>query len=381
MSADLVVFGEDWGEHPSSTQHLVQRLAVDRRVVWINSIGMRRPRLTARDLGRLVGKARNFAGRGRTPADPQPPGNAKPLPPGLTVHSVAAIPAPGSRLAYALNRRLLARQVRRLLDERRIARPVLWTSLPTALPAVGTLDETAVVYYCGDDFGALAGVDHAPVQDMERALVTSADLVLAASDVLATRFPAGKTLVVPHGADISLFATPAARAPELPADRPTAGFYGSLSTWIDVDLLAAVAARMPEWRFTFVGPVQTDVGRLVALPNVDLLGALPHARLPGFAQHWTVSLIPFRSCPQIDACNPLKLREYLAAGAPIATTDFPALGPYRDLVEIGSDAASFETAIRQAARDTARNAERSARVAGETWDRRAADVAAAIDAL
>ena len=31
MTADLVVFGEDWGAHPSSTQHLVRRLIGDRR--------------------------------------------------------------------------------------------------------------------------------------------------------------------------------------------------------------------------------------------------------------------------------------------------------------------------------------------------------------
>ena len=31
-------------------------------------------------------------------------------------------------------------------------------SLPSAVDAIGSLEESAVVYYCGDDFGALAGV-------------------------------------------------------------------------------------------------------------------------------------------------------------------------------------------------------------------------------
>lgn len=383
MNSDMVVFGEDWGEHPSSTQHLVQRLAAHRRVVWINSIGMRRPRMTARDIGRLAGKARSLTGLGRASAGlPKQDGLAPAeRPAGLSVHSIAAIPAPGSRIAYALNRRMLGRQVRHLIEARGLVRPVFWTSLPTALPAVGTLGEKAVVYYCGDDFGALAGVDHVPVQTMERALVSRADLILAASDVLAARFPEEKTRVVPHGADIGLFANPAPRAPELPIDRPCAGFYGSLSSWIDFELLARVAARMPDWQFVLVGPVQADLWGLPSLPNVQLLGPLPHARLPGFSQHWSVSLIPFKSCPQIDACNPLKLREYMAAGTPIASTDFPALAPYRDFVHLGGDAASFEVAIRNAALDGARNGERRARVASETWDHRAADVAAAVDAL
>ncbi|MGL5800632.1 MAG: hypothetical protein ACRCYN_11340, partial [Plesiomonas sp.] len=49
----LVVLGEDWGGHPSSTQHLIKRLLHDRQIIWVNSIGLRRPRLNRRDLSRL----------------------------------------------------------------------------------------------------------------------------------------------------------------------------------------------------------------------------------------------------------------------------------------------------------------------------------------
>ncbi len=39
---DLIVFGEDFGGLPSSTQHIVARLSKTRRVIWINSIGLRK---------------------------------------------------------------------------------------------------------------------------------------------------------------------------------------------------------------------------------------------------------------------------------------------------------------------------------------------------
>ena len=41
-AAPMIVFGEDWGAHPSSTQHLMTRLAGDRDILWVNSIGLRR---------------------------------------------------------------------------------------------------------------------------------------------------------------------------------------------------------------------------------------------------------------------------------------------------------------------------------------------------
>ncbi len=373
--ADLVAFGEDWGRHPSSTQHLIKRIGIDRQVLWVNSIGMRRPQLTVRDMQRALSKV--FAAPPTATA--QAPVEAPPA--GTTVTSPLAISWPGSRAAFAANRRLLQRQINARMTERGMTRPVLWTSLPTALPVVGTLGERAVVYYCGDDFGALAGVDHAPVLEMERRLVEKADLVLAASDVLAARFPAHKTLHVPHGADITLFQLPASRAHDLPTDKPVAGFYGSLSSWIDIELMATVADLMPHWWFVFIGNVETDVSALAAKPNVRLLGKRAHSQLPGYAQHWKASLLPFRDNAQIRACNPLKLREYMAAGRPIVSTDFPALRPYHDLIHVAAGPHSFAAAIAASTQEPDRAKQRQRRVQGETWEARAAQIERALEQL
>lgn len=376
MSSSLVVFGEDWGRHPSSTQHLVRRLAADAPVLWVNSIGMRRPRMTVRDVKRAANKV--FAPRRPVAANGD---EAAARPSNLTVVSPLVVPWPGSRLAFAANRMLLACQLAPRLAERGMTRPILWTSLPTALPALGQLGEKAVVYYCGDDFGALAGVDHEPVLAMEAALVAKADLILAASETLAARFPRAKTRLVPHGADIALFSTPVAPAHDLPRDGPVAGFYGSLADWVDVELLAHAAKTLPNWQFVFIGAIETDVQPLRGLPNVTFLGPRAHNDLPGYAQHWQASLLPFRDCPQIRACNPLKLREYLAAGREIVTTDFPALGPYRDLVTVANGRDAFADAIRASATAPGRANERRARVSLETWEARAAEVAGALAAL
>lgn len=377
MKAPLVVFGEDWGAHPSSTQHLVRALMAERRVLWVNSIGLRRPRLNARDLRRGARKALDAVApwrRGEMPAQGEP---AAPV-----VLQPLAVPLPGNRLARAANRRLLGGALRRALRRQGLERPVLWLSLPTAVDAIGAADERAVVYYCGDDFGALAGVDGGPVAALEQELATRADLVLAASPALAAKFPGPKTALVPHGADVARFSAPAPRPADLPAGGRVAGFYGSISPWVDIGLLAEAARRLPAWRFFLVGPVDTDVSALAALGNVTLAGPRPHAALPGYVQHWDVSLIPFCDTTQIRACNPLKLREYLAAGTPVATTPFPALDGYRDLVEIGRTPEAFAAAIARAAAEGRRRApQRQGRVAGETWEARARQVAALLAGL
>lgn len=378
MTIDLIVFGEDWGRHPSSTQHLVKRLAADRRVVWINSIGLRRPRFGSADLKRIVQKLQaalfGRSGNGN-------PAEREPLPPNLTVVAPLAVPWPGNPLAAALNRFLIGRQVRRVMAERGIARPVLWASLPTVVDLMGAFGERATIYYCGDDFGHLAGVDHGPVTRAEARLAVKADHILAASPALAAKFPAAKTTMLPHGADIALFADAVPRAADLP-DGPVAGFYGSLSAWLDQDLLADVARRLPHWTFLVIGEVRVPVERLTAVPNIRLVGPRPHGALPGYSQHWQASLLPFIDNAQIRASNPLKLREYLATGQPIVSTPFPALDAYADLIAIAPDAAGFAAAIDRTLHEPdLRRAERRDRVRSETWEARAAQVATLIDEL
>ena len=376
MPRGIVAFAEDWGGLPSSTQHIVERLARDRDVVWVNSIGMRRPRLDARDLKRLVAKASALARRRGSRSS-----SSAATPKRLSIVRPAAVSWPGSRLASVVNRLALGRQVRAAMASRGMRKPIFWTSLPTAVPLVGALEEGPIVYYCGDDFGALAGVDHGPVLVMERELVARADLILAASEPLAARFPPDRTVLAPHGVDFDRFAAPAPRAVDLPSGGPIAGFYGSIAEWVDVGLIANCARAMPDWTFILIGQVQTDVSRLRTLPNVRLLGPRPHEALPGYAQHWDVSLLPFRDTPQIRACNPLKLREYLAVGGPIAAIDFPALGPYRAHVEVAKDADGFAGAIRRAAADTTSRERRRASVAQESWDARAKSIGNLLESL
>jgi hypothetical protein len=70
---------------------------------------------------------------------------------------------------------------------------------------------------------------------------------------------------------------------------------------------------------------------------VTFLGSKAHNELVRYSQHWTASILPFKQNAQIESCNPLKLYEYLAAGQPIVSTYFPALEPYKALIEIANN--------------------------------------------
>ncbi len=155
------------------------------------------------------------------------------------------------------------------------------------------------------------------------------------------------------------------------------GFYGTLQDWVDLELIAEVARRRPDWSIVLIGRVLIDTGAAGALPNVHLLGARPYEELPAYCKGFDVGLIPYRISEQLPFGNPLKLREYLSAGLPVVSTAVPEVRRYDRWCAVAADADGFvrrsEAAL--AADSPERRRERSRAMEGETWEARVADVA------
>lgn len=373
--ADLIVFGEDWGGLPSSTQHLISHLMKKHRVIWVNSIGMRAPQLSLRDFKRLFQKA--FAML--KSSDKTEKNHSEQRSP--VIINPKVLPFYDFKLIRRLNKYLLLKDLDKVIQQQGFENIVLWVSLPTAVDMVGSLNEQVSIYYCGDDFDALDGVDHAMVNPLEQELSEKVDLILVVSKTLAQKFNNPNTIILPHGVDYPLFSSPENRPEDLPSNGPIAGFYGSISAWLDTDVLAQSAIALPSWQFVFIGDIKTDVSSLQALPNVHFLGSRPHDQLPSYVQYWNVAMLPFRKNRQIEACNPLKLREYLASGTPIASTPFPAVREYEDIVAIQSSKEPFSRVILRADKLQKDKAIRQETVAKESWQHRAIQLEALIDHL
>lgn len=385
MNPQMIVFGEDWGALPSSTQHIIRQLSDRYEVTWINSLGLRSPKASLHDFKRLCSKAtkivKQLTSKSSQTASLVP---TKPL---SKVVEPKYLPFPGNALARKINQRLLGSLLKtNAIENDGEQRPVIWISLPNAVDALYFLEQAGlqdaiVVYYCCDDFSSLAGVDHQAIGKLEVELMEKADMIVATNKLLLSKMPQSKTHLIGHGVDTSLFFRPSSRAEDLPNGKPIAGFYGSIADWLDVDLLKAVATKLPDWNFVFIGQVQIDVSALSEMDNIQFLGPRPHTQLPEYSQHWQVSMLPFVSNEQIEACNPLKLREYLAAGKPVVSTDFTVAREYGEFITIAQDAESYA----QALKDTLLEkpvmwALRRRRVAGESWQAVADKIATLIEA-
>ncbi|CAH0529969.1 glycosyltransferase family 1 protein [Vibrio hippocampi] len=371
---DLIVFGEDYGALPTSTQHLINCLAQTRKVLWVNSIGLRQPKFNLRDWQRAANK---LLGRSKAQQFNQTPVAA---PENLHVVNVMTIPAPRSVITRRIAQHWLTRQLQPVVKALKLHRPILWTSLPTAVDMVNQLGDRGCVYYCGDDFASLAGVDGDTVTQYEAELVNKADLVLTASDALTAKFADANTVTLTHGVDCQHFSSPAKRAPDLPSrGRPIAGFYGSLSQWLDYELLNKTILALPDWDFVFIGAQEITPFPLVQTDNVHLLGPKPHHLLPQYSQHWQVSLLPFVLNQQILSCNPLKLKEYLATGTPVVSTPFPALKPYQQHIHTAANVEQMVACLQSIKNQPTRLPK--GLVEQESWQHKAQQVELLLEAL
>ncbi len=375
----------DWDTELWTNQHhLMSRLARENRVLFVESLGLRRPQLAGRDLTRIARRLR----RGLAP-----PRAAD----GLHVLSPLVLPLHRPAAVRALNRRLLRAQVRRAARRLGARRPILWAYVPQAEALIEALDPELVVYHCVDDIAAQEGVDTASFRAAERRFAARADLVLASAPALAERMRelSGNVVYAPNVADTALFASALEPNPSDPSDpavtalpRPRIVFTGAVvAKKLDVPLLAALARARPEWSFALVGPVGagdpgTDVAALRDESNIHLLGTRTYEQLPGVLRAADAGLIPYARNALTESVFPMKVYEYLAAGLPVVATPLPALAGVAE-VATAPDAEGVARLLEEAiAGDSpARRSERSRAAAAHSWERRLEEIAAAVEAL
>jgi glycosyltransferase involved in cell wall biosynthesis len=375
-NASIICFAHDWGGDPTSKTHIMRILSEGNRILWVNSIGLRRPAVSTRDLRRVVAKLKR-ATHGLVRVNPN-----------LAVCNPLVLPLPGVPGVDRFNTALLGASIRHYARKAGLRRPMLWTYMPNTVGLVGRLGESRVIYHCVDEHSAFAGVPRETLRRMEEELCRKADLVVTTSEPLCRERRAfnPRTFFVSHGVDVAHFSQALDPGMAPPADaqglrRPVIGFFGLIAEWIDLPLLAEVARRRPEWTLLLIGKATVDLAPLRGLANVRWLGQKRYEALPAYCRAFDVGVIPFRIEELTLKANPLKLREYLAAGLPVVSSDLPEVGKYGDLVHLAAGVDGFVAAIEAALGERSEAAAR-ARVEAmknESWEARVEELSELIE--
>ena len=361
---DLLCFSHDWSGDPLSKTHLMRILAKDNRVLWVNSIGYRTPTASKADITRAFKKL-----KAATAALSEPE-------PNIFVLNPIAVPVYGKPRIRDLNRRLLRFQVRRVMRKLGFQRPINFVFNPAAAVVAGELGEEQLLYYCVDEYTEFSGVSSSSLADLEQQLLRKSDLVIVSAERLYNSKVKinPRTVLIRHGVDFDHFrkaVEPETVVPEEIRDlpRPIIGFFGLIADWVDLELMAAVAKRFSHGSLVVLGKSTTDTTVLEQTPNVHLLGRKTYASLPAYCKGFDVALMPFRINELTLNANPLKVREYLAAGLPVVSTAIPEV-EVLGLCRIGHDRDSFIREVELALQDPGPSVARSESIRSESWGAR-----------
>jgi len=377
--------GIDWwySSHAHSELQLLRRVARSRRVLFVNSIGLRMPMPGKSTqpwhrIARKVASVMRFLSR--------------PIPdvPNFIVLSPIVLPLYGSPAGRVVASVLVRTQLRLTCLALGITRPIFVITLPTGWEVIEPLARRAVIVNKADKFSALHDVDQQYIAGLERTLMREADRLVYVSRALMDddREAVGdRAVFLDHGVDLEHFTMrPEA---EQPADLvaipgPRIGYFGSLDDYrVDFDLLERVAREFPEAQLVLVGDATCSLERFDDLPNVHWLGARPYEEIPGYGSGFDVGLMPYLRNEFIRNSNPIKVREYLALGIPVASTEVPEMHRYDEWILIADDHDAFVDAVGRSLRGEAPSdpAGRRAAVASSSWDVRAEEFIAIAESV
>lgn len=359
--------GGDWWYHNHGHYDMQMMREFSRQVpiLFVNSVGIRVPKPTEGKMffRRVLRKLRSLR-RGHTSINER-----------FSVLSPFVVPG---RLATPWSIPIASRQIGHAARRAGIKRPLVWITCPPGAQFIDALAPVGVVYQRTDRWEAYPDTDVAHILSLQQGLRQRADLTLFCASLLYDEeaHDCRGAAYIDHGVDFDHFAAAGTEGPEEPADltdipHPRAGFVGGIDdSTFDPELFVDVAGRLPDVQFVCVGACSLEEG-WVDLPNVHLLGQKPYAEVASYMASFDVLLMPWNQSEWIKACNPIKLKEYLAVGRPVVTTPFEELRHYEGLVRVARDAAAFANEIRQGLNEPIAADILRSRVESETWQAKA----------
>jgi glycosyltransferase involved in cell wall biosynthesis len=154
-----------------------------------------------------------------------------------------------------------------------------------------------------------------------------------------------------------------------PVDRPQIGYVGHLYAGRGVEVIFALAQRIPEADFYLIGGTSKDVaywrGIAADLPNITLTGFMSPAEAAAMRLGCDILLAPYQANASVPGghvttewMSPLKIFEYMAAGKAFIVSDLPVLHEVlldrrNCLLVPPADIAAWEAALRSILTDHA----------------------------
>ncbi len=347
----LILSTADW-DNPfwTNKQHVAVELAkLGHRVLYIDSIGLRRPSSSSQDLKRIFYRILKCF---------RPP---KKVRENLWVLSPILLPFHTNKFVQKINRLWLGFVLHISAKILKFNFSLLWTYNPLTTLLIDLKLFQFSIYHCVDEIKAQPLMPTELLVVAEKKLLKEIDCVFTTSIELTNsrKLVNNNTFYFPNVSDFRHFSSALDADTPLPEDlfpisSPRIGFIGALSSYkIDFSLLKYIAESRPDWSIILIGKVgegdpKTDISVLDGLPNIYLLGHRNYSSLPSYLKGFDVALLPNLINEYTNSMFPMKFFEYLASGTPVVSVNLPALIEFYYLAIFVSTPEEFVEAIERA---------------------------------
>lgn len=215
-----------------------------------------------------------------------------------------------------------------------------------------------LIYDCMDNYKKFPGSDELKLIKNETKLLKLSDNIIVSSDDLLKELmkynleTMNNIKVVNNGVDIEKFKANIHKG-NVVADifkndeKQKICYVGTISDWVDLDLISEVAKKYNDVNFYFIGPIDKnlDIEIYRSYQNIIFTGVQPYQSIPEILNSVDIAIMPFILNDLVMSVNPVKIYEYLAMGKPVIATRYSETEKFGNLINLYSTLSEFDNII------------------------------------
>ena len=233
--------------------------------------------------------------------------------------------------------------------------PIIFCTWACSMGWIEKIEKKRLWYHILDKIDIFACYDD-DYESKHREIINKADLVTyVAVELKRYAVKREDAVYLPNGVNVDDFivnlhddVVPREMKNIISSGRKIIGYYGLISTWFDLQLVAEAADRNKDWVFVLIGDCNIDLEKY-SRENIISLGKKDYKELADYAKFFDVAVIPFEISDMMDCVSPIKFFEYRALGLPVVSSYMKEMEQYAsDDVLIAYDADDFCECINKA---------------------------------